>query len=103
MNKYLLIIIFIFLFVITKKDKIYYIPFNIPGSQMAATIPPLGTFIESKYIKNTSILNHEMAHWEQYKRMGFISFYCTYFSEYLKYGRKFGPMEIEARKLSKKY
>lgn len=69
---------------------------------MAATIPPFGTFIESKYKKNRSILNHEMAHWNQYNRMGFVGFYKTYFSEYVKYGRKHGPMEIEARKYSKK-
>lgn len=91
----------ILFFSITEK-KIYYIPFDIPGSQMAATIPPFGTFIEVKYKKDKSILNHELAHWIQYNRMGFINFYTTYFKEYMKYGRKYGPMEIEARNMSKK-
>lgn len=101
MKKALFISILSILFFIYKKNKIYYIPFGIPGSQMAATIPPFGTFIESKYTNDKSILNHEMVHWNQYNRMGFVSFYSTYFSEYLKYGRKYGPMEVEARKLSK--
>jgi len=98
---YLFVIILLFL-IIYKKDKIYYIPFDIPGSQMAATIPPFGTFIESKYKTNKPILRHEMVHWSQYQRMGFFNFYITYFSEYMKYGRKYGPMEIEARKLTNK-
>lgn len=85
-----------------REEKIYYIPFDIPGSQMAATIPPFGTFIESKYKKDKSILKHELAHWVQYERMGFANFYTTYFKEYVKYGRKYGPMEIEARKMSKR-
>jgi hypothetical protein len=93
--------IILIIFSIIKKDKIYYIPFDIPGSQMAATIPPFGTFIESEYKKNKPLLNHELVHWDQYYRMGFLGFYSTYISEYLKHGRKFGPMEVEARKLSK--
>jgi len=102
MKKYILISLLILLIYFSlKEDKIYYIPFDIPGSQMAATIPPFGIFIESKYKKDNSILNHEMVHWSQYRRMGFFGFYSTYISEYKKYGRKYGPMEIEARKLSK--
>jgi len=103
MKKYILLILIVFLFFCFQKNKkVYYIPFNIPGSQMAATIPPFGTFIESKYKNNKSIINHEMVHWDQYNRMGGFGFYKTYFSEYIKYGRKYGPMEVEARKLSKK-
>ena len=102
MKKYTLITLFILLTYFSfKKDKIYYIPFNIPGSQMAITIPPFGTFIESKYKTDKTMLKHEMIHWNQFYRMGFITFYSTYISEYIKYGRKYGPMEIEARKLSK--
>jgi hypothetical protein len=99
--KKIILYIFLFLFIISKKDKTYYIPFEIPGSQMAMTIPPFGTFIESKYKNNKSILKHEIIHWSQYHRMGFFKFYKTYITEYIKYGRKYGPMEVEARKLSK--
>lgn len=99
--KYLLVFIVFLSFFIFKEDKIYYIPFDIPGSQMAATIPPFGIFIEKKYKGDKSLLNHELVHWDQYDRMGFFGFYSTYISEYIKYGRKYGPMEVEARKLSK--
>lgn len=99
MKKYIFLFIIVLLFGIAyKKDKVYYIPFDIPGSQMAATIPPFGTFIELKYKKDKLMLSHEMAHWDQYYRMGFFGFYKTYISEYMTYGRKYGPMEIEARK-----
>ena len=102
MKKYILILLITLLtYFLFKKDKVYYIPFNIPGSQMAATIPPFGIFIESKYKTDKSILRHEMVHWSQYQRMGFFGFYSTYISEYKKYGRKYGPMEVEARRLSK--
>jgi hypothetical protein len=102
MIRYILITttILILLFAI-RNNKIYYTPFNIPGDQMAITIPPFGTFIESKYKKDKPILNHELAHWDQYKRMGFFGFYTTYILQYLKYGRKYNPMEYEARKLGK--
>lgn len=102
MQKYFIFSIIIFLFFsILKKNKIYYIPFDIPGSQMAVTIPPFGIFIEKKYKGDKSLLNHESVHWDQYKRMGLFGFYSTYLSEYIKYGRKYGPMEVEARRLSK--
>jgi hypothetical protein len=102
MKKYFLIVSCVLvLYFINKKDKIYYIPFDIPGSQMAATIPPFGIFIEKKYKGDKSLLNHELVHWDQYDRMGFFGFYSTYISEYIKYGRKYGPMEVEARRLSK--
>lgn len=96
-----LFLVCVFFFGLSKENKVYYLPFDIPGSQMAATIPPFGIFIESKYKTNTDLLNHELVHWDQYNRMGFIGFYKTYISEYIKYGRKYGPMEVEARKLSK--
>jgi len=102
MKKLLFLLVVVLLFLLTiKKNIIYYTPVDIPGNQMAATIPPFGIFIEKKYKKNKSLLNHELVHWDQYDRMGFFGFYSTYFSEYIKYGRKYGPMEKEARKLSK--
>ena len=86
-------------------ERVIYLPFDIPGAQMAATVPPFGIFIESRY-KNEgdgrgSILAHERVHWDQYKRMGLFKFYYEYFSEYLKHGRINDHwMELEARKLS---
>jgi hypothetical protein len=85
-------------------ERLFYTPVDIPGKQMAMTIPPFGIIIEKKYKNEGSgrgtLLRHERVHWNQYKKMGLIGFYYNYFSEYLKYDRFYGSMEIEARKLS---
>jgi hypothetical protein len=90
---------------INKKERIFYLPFDIPGSQMAATIPPFGIFIEDDYRnegdRRGSILAHERVHWDQYKRMGLLKFYNSYFFEYTRHGRVNNWMESEARRLSK--
>jgi len=106
MKKTLIITSIIFVVILSlnaqKKERVFYIPFNIPGPQMAITIPPFGIFIEDDLKNNKSVLKHEKVHWNhQYKNMGLFGFYRQYFSEYVKYGRKYGPMEVEARKLSK--
>ena len=90
---------------IVKKEYVTYLSFDIPGKQMAATIPPFGIFIEEKF-KNEgdgkgSLLAHERIHWKQYQKMGFFNFYYEYLSEYIKHGRVNDHwMEVEARKLS---
>lgn len=106
MKKHLKIVVFAILLIIVtldffKPEAVYYIPFDIPGSQMAVTVPPFGIFIEEKHKKDGDILKHEKIHWKQYKEMELFVFYGTYLSEFLKYGRINGPMEIEARRLSK--
>ena len=88
-----------------KKERVIYVPFDIPGTQMAATIPPFGIFIEEKY-KNEgdgkgSLLAHERIHWVQYQEMGFFNFYYEYISEYVKHGRFNHWMEKDARDRSK--
>jgi len=108
--KTLTIYFFVFCFTIglisqNKKERVIYLPFDIPGKQMAATIPPFGIFIENKYKSEScgcgSILSHEKIHWDQYKRLGLIGFYYQYISQYLKHGRIHNHwMEVEARKLS---
>jgi hypothetical protein len=103
-------IVFIFCFIFSvcvlnffKHQFIFYLPFDIPGTQMAATIPPLGTFMES-HLKTEnleykcSVFKHENVHWMQYKRMGLIKFYACYLYGFILSGRKFNAMEIEARK-----
>jgi hypothetical protein len=109
MKKYIILSISFFCFVflknLFKQECVVYIPFNIPGSQMAATIPPFGIFIESKYSQEGdgkgSILAHERIHWLQYQRLGLLNFYYEYFTEYFKHGRVHDHwMEVEARKLS---
>jgi len=98
---FILSITIIILLNIFDNERVYYLPFNIPGEQMAITIPPFGMFVEPKYKneknKPCSVLNHERVHWKQYKRMGLFSFYFNYFKIYLKSGRIHNWMEDEAR------
>ena len=102
------LILFLFMIIIsvlnlTKHPFVYYLQFNIPGKQMASTIPPFGIFIESQFKnkdENDPCLHpykHEMVHWEQYKRMGLISFNYNYLKCYLSSGRINNWMEEEAR------
>ena len=88
-----------------KREQVVYLPFDLPGKQMAATIPPFGIFIEGKYKDEGdgkgALLAHERIHWEQYQKMGFFNFYYEYLSEYIKHGRVNNHwMEVEARILS---
>jgi hypothetical protein len=88
-----------------KGEKVFYTPINIPGKQMAMTVPPFGIIIEKEFKNEGSgrgtLLRHEKVHWSQYRRMGLVGFYGKYFYEYIRLGRFNGSMEREARKLSK--
>jgi hypothetical protein len=104
-----LILVFLILIILLNlydKERVFYTPNQIPGSLMAMTIPPFGIIIEKQYKnqpnKPGSLIRHEKAHWGQYKRMGLLNFYYNYLIELIKDGRKKGPMETEARKLSYK-
>ncbi len=95
-------IVIILVLNLIKHPFVYYLPFDIPGKQMASTIPPFGIFIESNYRNENSndpcsILKHENIHWEQYKRMGLISFHYNYLKCYINSGRINNWMEEEAR------
>ena len=101
----LIILVIIFLADLNKSERVIYLPFNIPGEQMGATIPPFGIFIEKDHRDDGddpgSILSHERVHWnEQYAKMGIFKFYYCYLSEYTKHGRIYNWMEDEARTLS---
>ena len=99
----LLVIVVILNFI--KKERIFFLPFDVPGSQMAATIPPFGIFIVEEYREEGdgpgSILAHERVNWDQYKRMGLVRFHYCYLSEYIRNGRINHSMEEEARRLSR--
>lgn len=85
-----------------KKPKIYYVRWTLPPYR-AMTIPPFGIFIRKQYRDNQKILNHDMVHWGQYKKMGLFKFYFQYFKEFLTYGYDKMPMEMEARYEEDKY
>jgi|GEM_PF-2964277 len=98
----LIFLLIVFSLNLVKHEFVFYIPFNIPGAQMAATIPPFGIFIESEYKNENpaapcSILKHEKIHWNQYRRMGLVTFYLNYLGCYMRSGRINNWMEDEAR------
>ena len=65
------------------------------------TLPPFGVYILKEDMDDQELVRHELIHWDQYKRMGLIKFYTTYFYYSVRYGYKKNPMEIEAREKSK--
>jgi hypothetical protein len=99
-------LIFTVLFILNqfKFPMITYLPFDLPGNLKASTIPPFGIFIERQYMgepqnsKWCTVLQHELEHWEQYKRMGLFSFYYNYLQVYVKSGRIDHWMERESDK-----
>ena len=79
------------------KIKIYYVN-SLPGKYRGMCIPPLGIFILKKHRGNNKILQHDLVHWTQYKKQGFIDFYLRYLLEFIFIGYDKMPMEMEARK-----
>lgn len=83
-----------------KEPKIYYVKWLLPPFR-AMTIPPFGIFIKQKYKGNEHILQHDLIHWKQYKRMGIILYYFRYFFQLITIGYDTMPMEMEARQNEK--
>ena len=79
-----------------KKPKIYYTNFILPPFR-GMCIPPFGIFIKKEYKGNEMILDHDLIHWKQYKRMGLFMFYFRYFIQLIIIGYDTMPMEMEAR------
>lgn len=76
--------------------KIFYVRFVIPPFR-AMTIPPLGIFVKKNFKNDFQVLQHDLIHWNQYKRMGLILFYFRYLIQLLIIGYDTMPMEMEAR------
>lgn len=60
-------------------------------------LAPFGIYILPEHMYSDSLIRHEQAHWQQYKRMGVVKYYATYAYQVLKYGYRNAPMEREAR------
>jgi hypothetical protein len=81
---------------------IYYVN-SIAANFNARTIPPFGIFIKKSESKNLALLNHELKHWEQFKKLGLLGFYSKYVSEHIKKGYDLNELEIEARSNESQY
>lgn len=80
-----------------KLPRIIYVSRLIPPFR-AMTIPPFGIFVKKEFKGDDQILQHDLIHWQQYKRMGLFLFYFRYFFQLLFIGYDTMPMELEARK-----
>lgn len=84
---------------LNKKAKIVYKK-KVGNNFNALTFPPLFIYIKKSEENNKVLLEHELVHWEQYRKLGFILYYLKYTYEIKFFGYDKSPMEIEARVLS---
>lgn len=86
----------------SNKIPVYYVD-CIAANFNARTIPPFGIFIKKSQKNNTALLDHELIHWKQFKKLGLIGFYTTYITEHIKNGYDLNRLEIEARNNESNY
>jgi hypothetical protein len=67
------------------------------------TLPPFGIFIKKEFIGDKKILDHDLIHWKQYKRMGLFMYYFRYLVQLIIIGYDSMPMEMEARQSEDKH
>ena len=67
------------------------------GNANGRCLPPFGIFIDESQRGNRELLNHELVHWYQYKKLGLLEFYMGSIIQNIKYGYDNAPLEIEAR------
>ena len=69
-------------------------------------VPPIGIFIKKEYEGNDELLDHEMAHWEQYLETGFWRFHWWWIGDYTwrSWGRQNSDsIEVDAEKRRKSW
>lgn len=76
--------------------RVYYVRKGVPIFR-AIMIPYIGIFIRDMYRGDEKLLRHEMIHYLQFKRMGFVMFLIRYLLQLLFIGYDTMPMELEAR------
>ena len=86
-----------------RKDAPIFYKKSLAKNYNARTIPPFGIYIKESEKDNESLLEHELVHWNQYKKMGLINFYMQYVKELKQYGYDKMPMEKEARENEDEY
>ena len=79
--------------------KIFYRKKLIGGYNGYAAFP-FGIFIKESERNNKMLLEHEMVHWRQFQKEGFLPFLINYSIESINKGYDNNSYEIEARLLS---
>lgn len=76
--------------------RIWYLD-KLPFGYNGFIVPPFGVFILKSQRDNEQLRLHELVHWKQYQREGFVKFLYGYSIENKKKGYDKNPYEIEAR------
>jgi hypothetical protein len=76
---------------------IYYVKNDRIPIFRAIMIPHIGIFIKDKYKYDKCLLEHEIIHYRQYKRMGSFMFLLRYIFQLILIGYDTMPLELEAR------
>jgi len=76
--------------------RVFYLK-SLPFGYNGFIVPPFGIFIKEEHRNSKSLLLHELVHWQQFQREGFINFLINYNSAHKKVGYDKNPYEIEAR------
>jgi hypothetical protein len=84
-----------------KKVNIYYVE-RLPRNYNGLIIPAVGVFITESERNNEELLNHELIHWEQYRREGLLML-PRYIRENLNNGYDGNSYEVEARENESEY
>ena len=71
--------------------KTIYLPFR------GICLAPFCIIIRKNYKGNFGLLRHEVIHWKQAKKMGYLFFYLRYLIQLLICGYDNMPIELEAR------
>jgi hypothetical protein len=74
-----------------------YVQDKLVGGFNAMTVPPVGIFIRTDQLENGNLVEHEIMHWEQYRKLGLLGYYLGYLSQSCRFGYDKMPMELEAR------
>jgi len=67
------------------------------AGRYAVCLPPRGIYVLPGRAGEPGLLQHELVHWQQARRMGVIKFYAVYLWYTLRYGYWNNPLEREAR------
>jgi hypothetical protein len=86
-----------------KMVRIFYVNDRVIPIFRAVMIPYIGVFIKKKYTNDLTLLEHEMIHWRQFKRMGAIVFLIRYIVQFVFIGYDAMPFELEARQSDESY
>lgn len=63
---------------------------------------PWGIYLQPKYYNNRALRRHELCHWLQRQRDGFVAYWLKTFWYLVWYGYNNSPYEVEAREAARR-